>query len=211
MKIIVSFIQSVLGGVMIAIGGIAFLSVENRYLGSFLFAVGLFVILTMGFNLFTGKVCNCLTEKPHYIGFVAGVWLGNFVGTSGVGLLIGLTRAGTAISVKAAEISQIKLNDNPISLFILAIFCNIMIYISVASYNKNPHPVGKYLGLVFGIMVFILAGFEHCVANMFYFTAAGVWSIKSFGLLLLITLGNAVGGLIIPAANILVEKSKCKS
>ena len=44
------------------------------------------------------------------------------------------------------------------------------------------------------VMVFILSGFEHCIANMYYFSVAGVWSKDTFLLILLMTLGNSIGG-----------------
>ena len=53
----------------------------------------------------------------------------------------------------------------------LAVFCNVMIYIGVEGYRSNPHELGKYLALFFGVCVFILCGFEHCVANMYYIPA----------------------------------------
>ena len=52
-----------------------------------------------------------------------------------------------------------------------------------------------YISLYLGVVVFIICGFEHCVANMFYFTLAGVWSIETIKYLLVMTLGNAVGGI----------------
>ena len=52
--------------------------------------------------------------------------------------------------------------------------------------------------MIFGVMVFILCGFEHCVANMFYFSAANVWGGRALGYMLVMTLGNACGGVIIP-------------
>lgn len=85
-----------------------------------------------------------------------------------------------------------------LSLFLLGVLCNIFIYIAVEGFNQNPHQLGKYLSLFFGVMVFILCGYEHCVADMFYFTVAGVWSVDTFLRLLVITLGNAVGGVIFP-------------
>ena len=75
----------------------------------------------------------------------------------------------------------------------------ILIFIAVESYLKNPHELGKYLGLCFGVTVFILAGFEHCVADMFYFALAG-WTPRAFLCLLVITAGNGVGGVLFPLA-----------
>ena len=83
-------------------------------------------------------------------------------------------------------------------MFLLAAFCNILIYIAVEGYGKNPHEVGKYLAIFFGVMVFILCGFEHCVANMYYFSMAGMWSGKALLYILVMTLGNAAGGVLFP-------------
>ena len=52
--------------------------------------------------------------------------------------------------------------------------------------------------MFFCVIVFILSGYEHSVANAFYFTVAGAWSVKAVGYLLWVTLGNAVGGVIFP-------------
>lgn len=56
------------------------------------------------------------------------------------------------------------------SLFILGIFCNLLIFVAVDGFKENPHEIGKYLSLFFGVSVFIICGFEHCVADMFYFS-----------------------------------------
>jgi formate/nitrite transporter FocA (FNT family) len=73
-----------------------------------------------------------------------------------------------------------------------------MIYIAVEGYRTIPHEVGKYLAILFGVTVFILCGFEHCVANMYYFTVGKAWSAKAALYILVMTLGNALGGVSIP-------------
>ena len=67
-KIIDIFLRSLLTGVAIAIGGTVYLSCPNKYLGAFLFGIGLFVILSFSFNLFTGKVGYAVENKPSYLG-----------------------------------------------------------------------------------------------------------------------------------------------
>ena len=90
-------------------------------------------------------------------------------------------------------------------MFVLAIFCNILIYIAVEGYRSIPHELGKYLAVFFGVTVFVVCGFEHCIANMYYSTAAGAWfgagegMTNPFVFILVNTLGNVVGGLLIPA------------
>ena len=51
------FVPSILAGIAISLGGFCFLSVENKLVGSILFSVGLFLVCTRGYNLYTGKVC----------------------------------------------------------------------------------------------------------------------------------------------------------
>ena len=80
----------------------------------------------------------------------------------------------------------------------LSLLCNIFIYIAVEGFQKNPHELGKYLSLFFGVMGFILCGFEHCVANMFYFSVSGAWSAETLVRLVVMTLGNSAGGILFP-------------
>ena len=198
MKYIKIFFSAVLAGVVISIGGTAFLSLDNKVLGALMFTVGLFTICTFGFHLFTGKVCYVFENDGGYALTLPVIWLGNLCGTVLTAFLESLTRAGPVLREKAAALCATKLGDNVGSIFLLAVLCNILIFIAVDGFGKNPHELGKYLSLLFGVMVFILCGFEHCVANMYYFSIAGAWSLKTLGYVLVMTLGNAVGGVIIP-------------
>ena len=198
MKKIKVIVYAILAGLCIDIGGAVYLTVENKVIGACLFTLGLFTICTFGFNLYTGKVCYIFERDRGYLGDVGLIWLGNFVGTWLGAQALNLTRNGAALAEKAAAISAVKLGDGLLSIFILAIFCNIMIFIGVDGYNKNPHEPGKYLAMFLSIMVFILCGFEHCIANMFYFSMAGAWSLHALIYLVVMTLGNAVGGVLIP-------------
>lgn len=194
------YIKAFLAGVCIALGATVYLSVSNKYLGAFLFSLGLFTICTMDFNLFTGKVCYALKNDIEYKLNLINVWNGNFLGTFVIGIIVYNSRIFPGIKESVESIIDTKMNDSLISLFLLGIICNIFIYIAVESYKNNPHELGKYLGLIFGVMGFILCGSEHCVADMFYFFL-GCFSKSEFfpfGRLLIITLGNIVGGLLIP-------------
>lgn len=197
MKTLRTFLNAVLAGIAIAIGGVVFLSCDSKFVGASLFAVGLLAVCTFGLNLYTGKVCYVLDNKPGYILDVLLIWVGNLVGTTATGLAIRATRL-TGVVEKAYELCQVKLGDDLISIFILSMFCNMMIYLAVENYKNNPHEVGKYMAIYFGVVVFIMAGFEHCVANMFYFAVGGCWSGKTLLYLVVMTLGNALGGLVFP-------------
>lgn len=205
-KLIQTFLYAMLAGMSIAIGGTVFLSVENKVLGALFFAVGLFAVCTFGFNLFTGKVCYVFEKDRSYAVSLLPIWLGNLAGTWLTAGLLLFTRVAPALRERAAGLCETKLADGLLSIFILAVFCNILIFIAVDGFQKNPHELGKYLALFFGVTVFILCGFEHCVANMFYFSLAGMWSGKTLLYILVMTLGNSAGGVLIPLIRKLCAK-----
>lgn len=203
------FLYALMGGICIALGGTAYLCTENNVIGAILFTIGLFTICTMGFHLYTGKVSYAFENKPSYIISLFIIWVGNLAGTALTAYLLSLTRISTKIAEKASVICSTKLGDNMLSMFVLAIFCNLLIFIAVDEFNTNKHITGKYLGLLFGVVAFIFCSFEHSIADMFYFSVAGVWSLKTLCYLIVITLGNTVGGLLVPAIRI-VHKSLMK-
>lgn len=200
MQYLKHLVKAILGGCCIAFGGIAYIAIDNKVVGALFFTLGLYTICTFGFNLFTGKACYIFENKANYLIEVAITWVGNLIGTCLVGFLTRLTRiAGDAFLQKAETISNAKLNDNLLSIFILAVFCNIFIYIAVEEFKNNPHELGKYLGLFLGVAGFILCGFEHVVANMFYFTVANqIFTLKTLLYLFVMTVGNTLGGVIFP-------------
>ena len=193
-----TFIMAVIAGFMIGAGGCLFLAIDNKIIGSLFFTLGLFTICSRGFNLFTGKVGYAIGKPLSYIKDLAVIWLGNLIGTGITAALMSATRNGAAFAEKAAGMCATKLNDGAISIFVLAIFCNVLMYIAVDGFKSNNHEVGKYIGLFLCVAGFILAGFEHCIANMFYFSMAGAWSAHTAVWLIIMTAGNAVGGLLIP-------------
>ena len=189
-------ISAVLAGLCVGFGGLVYLSLENRIVGAALFTIGLFFICTLGLHLFTGKVCYVFQNDRDYALNLPVIWLGNLLGTGLTAGCAGLTRNAALLSEKAMALCQVKLADSLPGLFLLGLLCNIFIYLAVEGYARNPHELGKYLSLFFGVMVFILAGTEHCVADMFYFWMAGAWSGRAVVSVLVITLGNAVGGIL---------------
>ena len=76
-----TLIPAILAGICIGLGGTVYLSVESSVVGALLFSIGLLTILAFGFNLFTGKVGYALDNPSSYIGTLAIIWLGNFIGT----------------------------------------------------------------------------------------------------------------------------------
>ncbi len=194
-----TFINAIIAGIAISMGGVIYLTLDNHIAGSFLFSIGLFTIYTFGFNLFTGKVCYIVNEKPSYLLTVLIVYIGNFAGTVGTGIVFRHTKLAR-LADHTRELVNTKLSDTLFSTFIMAVMCGIMMCIAVIGYQTIKDGIGRYLSLALPVMVFILSGYEHSIADMFYFTMGGSWSAKAFLYIVIISAGNLAGGSLIPLA-----------
>lgn len=202
------FIKAILAGFSIGLGGTVFLRIKDMIpggtiVGSVFFAIGLLVVCTHGFALYTGKACYALDNKLTYLKDLLIVWIGNFVGAILLGFIENCTSicGPGGINTAASALVQAKLNSSYLSLFCLGFLCNIFIYISVRGYAKNPHEIGKYLAILFGVSCFIIAGTEHSVADMYYFCVSGVLYAKPLETILVlavVTIGNFFGGIFFP-------------
>lgn len=190
---------------MIAIGGTVFLSIENKVIGASLFSIGLFGVLIYNLNLYTGKICYLITNfNLKYIKELIITLIGNFIGACSVGFILRYTRIYDKIYEKSLILANTKLNDNILSIFILSIFCGLLMYYAVNGFKKQTD-FGKYLVVYLGVAVFILCGFEHCIANMYYFSVADIWSLKTLGYTGIMVLGNSIGSFIIPLCNLVIK------
>lgn len=184
---VTGFIKAVLAGIMISIGGAVYLSCDNKYVGAFFFSVGLVTVVMFGLYLYTGRIGYVLDNDKLFFADTALSVLGNLTGC----LILGLAKAPIGSVVTLAEN---KLNKGPVSVFVDAVLCGILIFICVDIYKKK----NTVIGILLCIPAFILAGFEHSVADMFYFINARVLTVKSVIFILIVILGNAVGGLLFP-------------
>ena len=188
-----SLIDGVLAGAMVSIGGAVLLSCDNKVVGAVLFCIALLSICWFGFNLYTGKVGFLLADHSGaaltqaFLGL-----LGNALGT----LLFGLMIAAALPPLREAALAacEKRLMQLPWQTLLRGFFCGMLMYTAVWVYRERKTP----LGILFCIPVFILSGFEHSIADMFYFALAGLFRLQSLWFLLLVVLGNSLGGLFIP-------------
>ena len=207
MKKLVTMLYAILAGVSIALGGTAYLSLDNKAVGALFFTLGLFIILTYGFHLFTGKTLYLFERPLSYLGDLGIIWAGNLIGAALVAYMERATRL-TEVVAQAQKVCGVKLGDRLLSVFFLAIFCNFLICVAVDGFARNEHALGKYVGLFFGVAGFIVCGFEHCVADMYFITVAGAWSGHALLFLLVATAGNVVGGVVIPICRKAKERAE---
>ena len=172
---------------MIALGGAVNL-IQGGVIGAILFSVGLLTILSLRMELFTGKaglyVSNKITLTKLYE-----IWLGNFVGAGFVALTLLQTPKNIILLNKASEILAVRASNGFFVNLIYGIFCGILMFAAVKSWAINE---GKPLYAIFPVAVFILCGFNHCVADMFYLTLSGFDITKSLTLIPT-TIGNFIG------------------
>lgn len=186
-------VNSISAGILIAIGGSVYLACDNKYAGAALFSVALLCICYLGYYLFTGKIGYLATDrsKKNALSLALGLAV-NLAVTFLLGML--LRFAMPALGEKAATLCGAKLGQSFMGTFIRAVFCGVLMYLAVQIFKEKKTPIG----IIFCIPVFILSGFEHSIADMFYFGASGIFSIKVLSFELAAVLGNSVGSLILP-------------
>ncbi len=182
--------KSILAGIAIGLGCIAYLSVDNKYIGAFLFSIGLFTICSKGWTLFTGKLCSSKDALELFI-----IWIGNWLGA-----LLMATIYAVISNNNWETLCANKISHTPLVWLLSGMLCELCIYIAVIGYRQFASSLGQYLAIILGVMVFILSGFEHCVADMFYSSIAiinqqNIWSYVA--LVLFATCGNILGACIL--------------
>ncbi len=216
----------ILAGIYIGFGAQASLTILSgknvdpiilKFLAGSVFSVGLMLVLIPGAELFTGNILMCLgliDRKYNLLKLIRNwvvVYIGNFIGSvflsyivlkSGLlgNFLVGLTPIGNV----AVDIAIMKINLPFIQSFCRGILCNMLVCLAVIMSISSLTIEGKIFGIYFPIMVFVVSGYEHSIANM-YFLPLGLMVngqfLKNFLLiwknLIPVTLGNIIGGTLI--------------
>ena len=225
--VVSALVLSVMAGAFISMGATFMLVVKSdaalpfaatQLLGGFAFTLGLFLILAAGAELFTG---NCLMVMGPLAGRFswkrllaswALVLFGNLVGSvlaAGLVLAAGVASAnGGAVGEAAITVAEGKVALDWGVAFARAILCNMLVCLAVWVGHAATSVTDKFFSALLPVMAFMAAGFEHCVANMFFLpyalmlqatgTCAG--SVEIAGVvsnLTAATLGNLVGGVVL--------------
>lgn len=206
-------LMSVMAGAYIALGGQGFLvTYENTFLRAAVFPVGLMLIVLVGGELFTG---NCLItfgllqkklDLNNYIKTLTQVLFGNFIGALIIVAMLyfGGVYKNPELSSIVVSVAKAKVSLTFIQILFKGILCNILVVLGVWFAATAKDTTGKIIGCWFPVMLFVLCGYEHSVANMFFLPMGALFdSTISIALILknltAATIGNFIGGgLIIP-------------
>lgn len=189
----------------------------SRLISAAVFPAGLAMVLVAGSELFTGNnliIISVLEKKVKVREMLKNwffVFLGNFIGSAFVAWMVvyghtpDLFEGALADKMVASALSRV--NQSFSEAFIRGVLCNILVCIAVWAAFAAKTVSGKLLMSFWPIMLFVLCGFEHSIADI-YFGIAGILTAIEYGIaaeglswssfflnnLLPVTLGNIVGG-----------------
>ena len=198
--------KSILAGMAISLAGVFYLSAENTLIGGALFSIGLLTIYLFDWYLYTGKCCYVVDNPKNNSLIVLISFFGNFIGAFLTATI--LRFSGLHILDTVQEVVKGKLSYSYLETFILGIFCGVMMCIAVLGYAKQKDDFGRFIIIFLPITTFIVAHFEHVIADMFYISLANAWSLKSVIFILICGAGNLVGCSIIPMLTKLTKHEK---
>jgi len=187
-------------GVYISIGATGYLVclINNAPVaGAFIFTAGI-LLVTAFFGMLLTRVIALLPFGEYGAADVIIALIGNTAGCVIYAVLISQTRLGAKILEKAAEVTELRFADGYISLFILALFCGFMV--ACACLAPKSFPDNRIASLSLAVMfvaVFIICGFEHIVADAFFFAFYAInkgFRAEMIPAFLTVAAGNIVGG-----------------
>lgn len=185
---------SIVAGGLIAIGAIVNLQIGG-VLGAILFSFGLLMIVMQGLELFTGKVGYALDGGVRWQK-LAVILLGNAYGVIITASVLSFTPLGVALAPAATAIIASRISAGLLANVILGIGCGVCVYLAVDNWASTH----DWMSVMLPVSVFIICGFGHCIADMFY-AVLGNAGLEGWLTILATGIGNVLGSWIIPIVN----------
>ena len=210
-----TLLLGILAGASIGLGGLLFTLVSNagyKAVASACFSIGLLLVCLYGLNLFTGKVGFTLEaeNKPSYLLDLLIMYVGNIIGSVVFGyltLVVFKSNSSVMATIESVAGARSINADNWLSIFVGAIGCGALVYTAVYGFKKDWSMGAKILVLIFSVFAFVYCGFHHCIANMFYISFANLWNGATLLNILIVTIGNIIGALILETFSVLIKKT----
>jgi formate/nitrite transporter len=214
-------ILSVLGGAFIGMGALFYVLIHSdaglgfaarQVAAALSFCLGMLLVVVAGAELFTGNNLIVMARAQGSIGSGevvrnwAIVFAGNLVGTAGLALLVWLSgHPGMnegAIGRDYVHIAEAKAALPFMVALWRGILCNALVCLAIWMSYAGRSVIDKAVAIIFPIAAFVAAGFEHCIANLYYFAMALLLAPQTSTLLLggmlrnivAVVIGNVIGG-----------------
>jgi formate/nitrite transporter FocA (FNT family) len=167
-----------------------------------IFPIGLILIIMANLSLFTGNIYSygaCVANGCNIwqaLGLLVISWFGNLIGSIWVAYGVRISIPG--FDLHALEnVANVKVLIPYPQLFVLAIFCNMLVCYAVSMARRNTG-VLKLFGIFFPIFLFVFFGFEHSIADMFYMLFVEKFTVQNYlAFLGIATAGNIIGGVLV--------------
>lgn len=214
----------------VAAHGVADVGLARSIAGA-IFPVGLMLVVFTGSELFTGNslmIMAVIDKKITLLKMIRNlvvVYFANFIGALIIDVLVFLSGqfdfSGGGLGAYTIKVALAKTSIAPVTAVISGILCNILVCLAIVLAGTAKDSIGRIFGIFFPIAAFVVCGFEHCVANMFYIpagmlaatntayvqkaqelyeiTAQQCSSLTHFAgteSLLFVTIGNIIGGVL---------------
>ena len=206
MKYLKVLLFGIYAGLAIGLGSLVY-TVASTYLtshcgiifASALFSVGLILVCVLGLQLYTGKIGVVFDDreklKENAINLPI-MLVGNAIGAFALGIICHFAFMNIPeINDRIIAISQGKTASDTV--FLQGIFCGALVYIAVYFFKNLENWGMKIIGIITAVTLFVYCGFQHCIANMFYFGMAFNWNINMLWNLLIVILTNSIGALLV--------------
>lgn len=169
-------IRGLFGGIFISLGCMVYLSIGGIF-GAILFAFGLMSICFLQLKLFTGVTYLCNQKRDYYNLLM--ILISN---------VLSCLIVGTICEYDTTIIIMRRLETSYLNIFINSCFTGIIMTTAVKIYRDYKN----LFGVLFGVPLFIICGFPHCIADAFYYSSYG-WNFNIFIVWLISVIGNFIG------------------
>lgn len=177
------FRSSILAGIAIGIAGFGYLAIGGLA-GAVLFSFGLLTVVGYRLKLYTGTAGFI---KRNEVGNLFLILAGNIVGCLLVALLSRMSPLG--LQASAQKILELRLETGAVRCGLLGIGCGFIMTTAVTFAREK-----NYLPLLFGVPLFIICGFTHCVADAFYYLCVPFGFMKAHALEIIVVYVSIVAG-----------------
>ncbi len=190
--------KAVFAGLLVGIAASVYLATYENYkmLGALLFGFALLFVIAYSLNLYTGKVGYIIDNKPRFLIDIGLMIVGNFLGALLIALLVRLSGL-SSIYEQAIDFTAVKMAKAWWEVLGQSILCGMLMYLAVEGSKRVQNEMVKPLVVIFAVMIFIYSGYEHSIANMYYFTVGLTWSPLVFVYFLIMLIGNGIGSIMI--------------
>lgn len=204
-------IRSFLAGVLIALGGLFYIKVReytgNLVVAAFLYGISMVFISYFSFFLYTSKVCVLFEEwfMKGRLHISIRLIIGYIFNIIGVIAISSLFKIAIDMPDFVPQLAEFRLNSEWYELLVRGFLCGVLIYFGGKAYNRFSADLPRLTIIFLCVGCYITCGFDNSIVIAFYFSLTDNF-FATIPPLLIITLGNALGGLAIPALNIILHK-----